>query len=103
MSGTTIPDGREPWHLSRSVPITLILAILVQTGGMIWWASTLSAKVEYHDQEIIKIRSTEIHRQADDRRTYEALARLDERLQSQIRILERVENSLVRGRPNQTP
>jgi hypothetical protein len=33
------------WHLDRKVPIALILAIVLQTGGLVWWASSLSERV----------------------------------------------------------
>lgn len=33
------------WHLDKRVPIALIVAIAIQTGGMIWWASSLSERV----------------------------------------------------------
>lgn len=33
------------WHLDRKVPISLIVAILMQTGGFFWWAATTSEKV----------------------------------------------------------
>lgn len=32
----------EPWHLDRRIPIALILAIIGQTAGAVWWASTIS-------------------------------------------------------------
>lgn len=39
-------DQEKQWHLSRSVPITLIVAIMIQTTGAIWWASAISSKVD---------------------------------------------------------
>lgn len=35
----------EPWHLDRRIPIALILAIIGQTAGAVWWASTISGTV----------------------------------------------------------
>jgi hypothetical protein len=32
------------WHLNRSVPISLITAILMQTAGMVWWASNMHTR-----------------------------------------------------------
>lgn len=34
------------WHLDRRVPLALIVTIVLQTGGLIWWASQLSARVD---------------------------------------------------------
>lgn len=33
------------WHLDKRVPIALVLAIMVQSAGMVWWGATLSARV----------------------------------------------------------
>lgn len=42
MSG--MPD--EKWHLSRSVPISLLVGLLVQAAAFIWYASKLDSRVE---------------------------------------------------------
>ena len=36
-------DGR--WHLDRRVPIALIVTILLQTAGLVWWAASLTERV----------------------------------------------------------
>lgn len=36
-------DGE--WHLDKRVPIALILTLVLQTGGLVWWASSLSERV----------------------------------------------------------
>lgn len=33
------------WHLDRKVPISLIFAILVQTGGFFWWAASATERL----------------------------------------------------------
>lgn len=33
------------WHLDKRVPIALIITIAVQTAGIVWWASSLSERV----------------------------------------------------------
>jgi hypothetical protein len=85
----------EPWHLSKSVPITLIAAILVQTAGMVWQAAQLNAQVGYHAQQIAELKAAEASRKIDERKTNEGLARLDERLLAQTKILERLEKALT--------
>ena len=35
----------EGWHLSKSVPATFILAIVIQTVGLVWYMSSLDATV----------------------------------------------------------
>jgi TolA-binding protein len=43
------------WHLDRRVPITLILALAVQTAGMVWWAASLSGRVEVNARDISRV------------------------------------------------
>jgi hypothetical protein len=37
---------REHWHIGKEIPIMLIFAILIQTAGGIWWAATLTNKLD---------------------------------------------------------
>jgi hypothetical protein len=37
---------RQPWHLDKSVPIGLIVAILAQSFAAVFFAATLIARVE---------------------------------------------------------
>jgi hypothetical protein len=34
------------WRLDKHIPIALLLAIALQTGGGIWWLAQLSAKID---------------------------------------------------------
>jgi hypothetical protein len=42
------------WHLSKSVPITLILAILMQTVSLVWFVSTLRNDLDKAQTDIIR-------------------------------------------------
>jgi hypothetical protein len=88
MTGRTPP---EPWHLDRKVPVAIILTVALQTVGIVWWAASLSSRVEQHAAQIDALRSAETARAIEDRRISEGLARLDERLKSQTEILQRLE------------
>lgn len=48
VDGDESAPQRESWHLDKKVPIAMMTAILLQTGGMIWWASGLEEKVRAH-------------------------------------------------------
>lgn len=43
---------RESWHLSKGVPITLIIAILIQTSAIVWWAASMQSNVEVNSRSI---------------------------------------------------
>ncbi|HHN67529.1 MAG TPA: hypothetical protein ENK15_05775 [Thermopetrobacter sp.] len=38
-------DNRQ-WHLDRRVPISLIVAIVMQTVAAAWWAASMQARIE---------------------------------------------------------
>ena len=74
---------KEPWHMSKSVPISLVLALAIQTVGLVAWASTFRAEfVAFRDATSLRIDSFQGN--VDDRyRKSEALAQLqlrDERI-----------------------
>lgn len=57
--GTNLPAKRRPnmeadarWHLDKKVPIALLLAILAQTAGGFWWASSLTERVSMLERSV---------------------------------------------------
>ena len=81
----------EPWHLDKRVPLALILTVALQTAGMVWWAASISARVETHDRQIAALVQNERVALAEARRISEMLARLDERMSQQTLVLQRIE------------
>lgn len=43
------------WHLSKSVPITFIFAIALQTVALIWFVATLRNDVDTNQKEIVRL------------------------------------------------
>lgn len=42
------------WHLSKSVPVSFILAIVGQTVALVWYVSSLDNNVENNQRELIR-------------------------------------------------
>jgi hypothetical protein len=42
------------WHLSKSVPLTFILAIICQTIALVWYVSSLDSAVELNSRNIVR-------------------------------------------------
>ena len=38
-------DSEARWHLEKRVPIALIVAMFVQSAGLVWWVSKLDSRV----------------------------------------------------------
>lgn len=39
------------WRVDKHIPLALILTILFQTAGATWWASGLSARVDFLEKQ----------------------------------------------------
>lgn len=87
----------EPWHLSKSVPISFIFAILMQTLALVWFISGLNGSVENNARELVRQETriqtleTVVQSQAV------SVARMDENIQA---IRSMIEN-LVRAQTSQ--
>ena len=44
----------ENWHLSKSVPISFILAIIGQTGALVWFVASMSNGIENNAKDILR-------------------------------------------------
>jgi len=68
--------------MSKSVPATFILAIAVQTVGLVWYMSSLDATVETNAREIARheIRINEVERTAQLQAVM--LGRIDENIKA---------------------
>ena len=42
------------WHLSKSVPISFILAIVAQTVALVWYVSSLDNNIKNNHRELIR-------------------------------------------------
>ena len=81
---------KENWHLSKSVPATFILAIAVQTVGLVWYMSTLDSTVETNAREIARheIRINEVERTAQAQAV--SLGRIDENIKAIRNMVEKM-------------
>jgi hypothetical protein len=50
-----IKMSEQDWHLSRSVPISLIFAIACQTVALIWFVATLRNDVDSNKTELVRL------------------------------------------------
>lgn len=54
------PVSRENWHLSKSVPISLIFALLIQAGAVVWHGSQWTAAIAQNTRDIDQLRSENV-------------------------------------------
>jgi type VI protein secretion system component VasK len=81
----------ESWHLSKSVPITLIFGLITQGAAIVWTVSMMMGDIERNRTDIrqieerVTIISDIVHNQAV------AMARIDENINAIRGVLERLE------------
>jgi hypothetical protein len=80
-------DNPEPWRISREIPITVLLALTVQCGGIVWWA-----------QGVTKDREADRHRieVLESQRIGERISSLESQMLDMKASQMRVENNLQR-------
>ena len=47
-------DRNKDWHLSKSIPLTLIFAIACQTVALIWFVASLRSDVDNNARELVR-------------------------------------------------
>lgn len=79
----------ESWHLNKTVPISFILAILMQTIALIWFVATLRNDVDNNSSAIIRAQAQveAVDRVVRDQSVL--LARIDENLKAIKNAIER--------------
>ena len=47
-------EQSEGWHISRSVPATLLLGLITQAGAIVYVVSMMMADIEKNQQDIVE-------------------------------------------------
>lgn len=76
----------DEWHLSKTVPITLVIAIVCQTIALVWYISSLDNNVKNNTREILRqeVRIESLEKIVQTQAL--TLARIDENIKS-IRVM----------------
>lgn len=84
--------SEDSWHLSKSVPITLIVGLITQGAAIVWTVSMMMSDIDKNAQELrkVEIRLTKVedavHAQAV------SMARIDENIKAIRGFVERIAN-----------
>ena len=46
--------SEEAWHLSKSIPLTLVFAIFCQTVALIWFVASLRNDIDSAQKELLR-------------------------------------------------
>lgn len=53
MNNPAIKKEEQYWHLSKSIPVSIIIALVMQTLTIVWWAADIEHKVEANKNNIL--------------------------------------------------
>ena len=76
------------WHLSKSVPITFIFAIIMQTIALIWFVATLRTDVDINQKELLRLETRTSSLEQVVQSQAIPLGRIDENIKSIRMILD---------------
>ena len=88
----TLP--RESWHLSKSVPITLIFALLIQAGAVVWHGSQWTAAIAQNRRDIDRLTSDYVAMAKSAQDQAVQLARIEENTRNSAQQIENLVRSL---------
>ena len=46
--------AQDSWHLSKSIPLTFVLAIIGQTIALVWFVADLNNDIEINTRELVR-------------------------------------------------
>jgi hypothetical protein len=101
MTATGIPSNlpETHWTIDRRIPLALIVTLLMQFGGFVWWFSSVESRLTIKEQRLTRVEQ----RLDDDQRAISAigerLARIEERSNTQLEILRRIDGRLQERQP----
>lgn len=82
-------DKDPAWSVDRHIPISLMIAIIIQTGGAFWWASAVTARIDGQERRLALAEqaSSETIKIMTDLRV--TLAVISSQLQANQRVIDR--------------
>ena len=72
----------EQWHLSKSVPISIIGAVVVQTVTIVWFIANLNANVQINTRDLVRHETRIETLEASVQSQAVSMVRMDENIQA---------------------
>lgn len=82
------------WRIEKNIPLTLLGALLIQTFGAIWWASSVSHRLDDQDRRIRDIVQVSRTVALEQSQNIQRLAKSEQSLLDIRDSLNRIDNKL---------
>jgi septal ring factor EnvC (AmiA/AmiB activator) len=83
-------EQNNSWHLSKSVPVSLILALVIQAAAIVWTVSQMQSNIEANANSIVRIEIRTEKLELAVQGQAVALARIDENIKAIRMSVERI-------------
>lgn len=83
-------DNTDSWHLSKSVPVTLIIGLITQGAAIVWTVSMMMSDISANREDIVNVQDrvgrleNAVHEQAV------SMARIDENIKAIRQAVEKM-------------
>ena len=82
--------SNETWHLSKSVPLSIILGVIAQTVTLVWFIAGLNASIDQNSRDLVRHETRIEALEASAQSQAVSLARMDENIQAIRAMLEQM-------------
>ena len=85
-----MPTREEGWHLSKSVPATLLLGLITQAAAIVWTVSMMMADIQQNTEKLIAFseRVSKVENMVQSQAV--SMARIDENIKAIRESVERM-------------
>ena len=80
--------AQDSWHLSKSIPLTFVLAIIGQTIALVWFVADLNNDIQTNTREIVRHETRLIALENIVQTQAVTMARIDENIKSIREMME---------------
>ena len=80
--------NQDSWHLSKSIPLTFVLAIIGQTIALVWFVADLNNDIQTNTREIVRHETRLIALENIVQTQAVTMARIDENIKSIREMME---------------
>jgi len=80
----------ESWHLSKSVPLSIIVGVIAQTVTLVWFIAGLNASIDQNSRDLVRHETRIEALEASAQSQAVSLARMDENIQAIRAMLEQM-------------
>ena len=80
--------AQDSWHLSKSIPLTFVMAIVCQTIALVWFVADLNNDIQTNTREIVRHETRLIALENIVQTQAVTMARIDENIKSIREMME---------------